>query len=155
MAPPTPGATSEVEHVVVVEARPETVFEYFVDPGRMVAWMGISATLDPRPGGICRIAINPDAVMVGEYVDVDPPSRLVLTWGWESRLLEVPPMSTEVEVSLSPHAEGTEVRLVHRKLPERAIEFHTIGWGHYLHRLGERAAGRDPGADRFAGNGEV
>jgi uncharacterized protein YndB with AHSA1/START domain len=154
VAQPTPGATSEVEHVVVIDARPETVFEYFVDPGRMVAWMGTSATLDPRPGGICRVAINPDAVMVGEYVEVEPHSRLVLTWGWENRLLEVPPMSTVVEVSLSPHAEGTELRLVHRELPQGALEFHTIGWRHYLDRLADRAAGRDPGADRFAGNGE-
>ena len=153
MAQPTPGATNEIEHVVQVEASPDLVFEYFVDPGRMVAWMGTSATLDPRPGGFCRIVINPNAVMVGEYVEVEPPSRLVLAWGWESRLFEVPPMSTQVEVSLEPHAGGTEVRLVHRKLPEGAVEFHTVGWGHYLGRLAERAGGRDPGPDRFAGNG--
>ena len=137
----------------VIEARPETVFEYFTDPGRMVAWMGTSATLDPRPGGACRIVINPDAVMVGEYVEVEPYTRLVFTWGWESRLLEVPPMSTVVEVVLAPQGDGTELRLTHRKLPPGAVEFHTVGWGHYLERLHERAAGRDPGPDRFARDG--
>ena len=38
---------------------------------KMVQWMGIEATLDPRPGGACRIDVN-GAVMLGEFVQVDP-----------------------------------------------------------------------------------
>ena len=50
-----PPETSVVEHQVTVAARPEVLFGYFTDPAMMVRWMGSEATLDPRPGGVCRI----------------------------------------------------------------------------------------------------
>ena len=150
MALTPPVATREIEHEVEIEARPETVFKYFTDPERMVAWMGSSATLDPRPGGACRVGINRDAQMSGEFIAVEPYHRLVFSWGWESGLLEVPPESTVVEVSLTPRNGGTHLRLVHRQLPPAACEFHQTGWGYYLDRLAVVATGDDPGPDRFA-----
>src|SRR5213080_2708377 len=57
--PATPGETSATEHELRIAARPETVFGYFTDPEKMVQWMGAEATLDPRPGGVCRIAFQP------------------------------------------------------------------------------------------------
>ena len=36
---------------VRIQARPETVFEFFVDPEKMRRWKGTEAELDPRPGG--------------------------------------------------------------------------------------------------------
>jgi uncharacterized protein YndB with AHSA1/START domain len=150
--PATPGETSVVEHEVRVAARPETVFAYFTDPKRMVQWMGAEATLDPRPGGVCRIVFrpaepNPVGVMLGQFVEVDPPRRLVFTWGWELELLAVPPQSTAVEVSFTPDGDDTIVRLVHRRLPAGTAAFHQAGWQHYLPRLVLVAGGADPGPD--------
>jgi uncharacterized protein YndB with AHSA1/START domain len=34
---------------VRIQARPETVFEFFVDPEKMRRWKGTEAELDPRP----------------------------------------------------------------------------------------------------------
>ena len=144
-----PGETSVVEHEVRIDASPETVFAYFTDPARIVRWMGSEATIDPRPGGICRLDIN-GAVALGEFVQVSPPWRLVLTWGWEQRFLEVPPQSTGVEVSLTPDGEGTVVRLAHCRLPEGATAFHRVGWEHYLSRLAVVAGGGNAGPDPFA-----
>jgi uncharacterized protein YndB with AHSA1/START domain len=170
----TPRATDVVEHEVRVAARPEIVFGYFTDPTRMVQWMGAEATLDPRPGGVCRIAFDPppslagllDAmfgteqeealkrlgpngprVMMGEFVEVVPHRRVALTWGWEQDLYAVPPQSTAVEISLTPEGEETIVHLTHRRLPSRAVPLHVAGWQHYLPRLAIVAAGGDPGAD--------
>jgi uncharacterized protein YndB with AHSA1/START domain len=163
--PGTPGETSALEHEVRIAARPETVFGYFTDPARMVEWMGAEATLDPRPGGICRIAFRPaqatldnvapligldpsDApaqptswVMSGRFVDVDPPHRIALTWGWEQEVLAVPPQSTAVEVSLTPDGDETILRLVHRRVPAAMTTYHRFGWEHYLPRLALAAAG--------------
>jgi uncharacterized protein YndB with AHSA1/START domain len=172
--PATPSETSVLEHEVRVAARPETVFAYFTDPARMVQWMGTDATLDPRPGGVCRIAFQPSqaaidfwmtvlgrrgeepatfsgrAVMLGEFVEVDPHSRIALTWGWEQDLFAMPPQSTAVEVTFTPDDEGTVVRLAHRRLPgARQITFHRAGWQHYLPRLALAATGIDPGGDPF------
>jgi uncharacterized protein YndB with AHSA1/START domain len=145
-----PSGTSVVEHELQIAAEPETVFGYFTDPVRLTSWMGREAVLDPRPGGVCRLAITPEAVMHGEFVEVVPPTWLSFTWGWESHLLEVPPASTLVEVSLTPQSGGTFLRLVHSQLPEGAVEFHTMGWDYYVGRLGSVAAGEDPGPDKFA-----
>jgi uncharacterized protein YndB with AHSA1/START domain len=143
--------TEVVEHELRVAAPPEVVFPYFTDPEKMVRWMGIEATLDPRPGGVSRIVVNPEAVMAGEYVEVVPHTKVVFTWGWERNgLLTLPPASTVVEVSLTPEEDGTLVRLVHRQLPEEVAEFHRIGWGYYLPRLATVAAGGDPGPDPAA-----
>jgi uncharacterized protein YndB with AHSA1/START domain len=171
--PATPRETDVVEHEVRVAARPETVFAYFTDPARMVRWMGAEATLDPRPGGICRIAFQPTqarleflgatllgreqrsepldlkspGVMMGEFVEIDPHQRIVLTWGWEQEVLAVPPQSTIVEVSFTRDGEDTIVRVAHRRLPAAAAAFHRAGWEHFLPRLAVAAAGGDPGPD--------
>jgi uncharacterized protein YndB with AHSA1/START domain len=142
-----PLETSVVEHEVHVAARPETVFGFFTDPAKWVQWMGAEATLDPRPGGVCRIRINDAAVMSGEFVAVEPFQRILLSCGWEHELFAVPPQSTEVEVLFAPDGAGTVVRLAHRRLPSGSAAAHDAGWQHYLPRLAQAAAGEDPGSD--------
>jgi uncharacterized protein YndB with AHSA1/START domain len=146
--PAEPSATEGLtEHRVRVAASAETVFAYFTDPAKMVQWMGTEATLDPRPGGVCRINPSGHAAMLGEFVEVDPPHRVIFTWGWETELLATPPQSTVVEVSLTPDGEGTLVHIVHRRLQPDAIALHRAGWEHYLPRLALVAEGIDPGLD--------
>jgi uncharacterized protein YndB with AHSA1/START domain len=145
-----PAGTSRVEHRVWVDAGPETVFAYFTDPAKMVRWIGVRASLDPRPGGTCRIDVK-GAVVIGTFVQVSPSWRIVLTWGWEHELFNVPPQSTAVEVAFTRDGAGTIVRLTHCRLPASAVTFHRVGWEHYLGRLAVAAAGGNPGADRFAG----
>lgn len=142
----TPSATERIEHTVRVDAPPEAVFEYFTDPSKLVRWMGSEATLDPRPGGVCRFDIN-GSRMIGEYVQVDFPWRLVFTWGWETTIFEVGEQSTAVEVSFTADGDGTIVRLAHSRLPQVAVAFHGAGWRHYLGRLATAAAGGQPGPD--------
>jgi len=149
--PETPQETSVIHHQVRVAASPDIVFSYFTDPAKMVEWMGAQATLDPRPGGVCRIVFHPlegDATaMTGRFVEVDPPNRVVFTWGWELELLAVPAQSTSVEVELTPEGDETLVRLTHSRLPAAAVDFHNAGWGHYMPRLVAAASGLGPGYD--------
>ena len=123
---------------------------------KMVRWMGTAATLDPRPGGICRVNFIRDigeAAAKGEFVEVVPHSRVVFTWGWERDLFDLPPASSRVEVSLDPDGGGTLVRLVHTQLPDEAVEVHDVGWSNYLRRLSVAAAGGDPGPDEWLAPG--
>jgi len=142
----TQGATERIEHAVRVEAPPEAVFEYFTDPAKLVRWMGSAATLDPRPGGVCRFDIN-GVNMAGEYVQVDFPWRIVFTWGFEPTVFETARQSSAVEVSFTADGEGTIVRLTHSRLADGAVAFHRAGWDNYLPRLAVAVTGRDPGAD--------
>jgi uncharacterized protein YndB with AHSA1/START domain len=142
-----------IEREVRIDASPETVFEFFVDPEKMTQWKGRRADLDPQPGGIYRVEINDQAVARGEYVTVEPPDRVVFTWGWEGQESgphAVAPGSSRVEISLQPDGDGTIVRLRHFDLPEESLEIHGQGWDLYLGRLAVVASGGDPGPDPTA-----
>jgi uncharacterized protein YndB with AHSA1/START domain len=143
-AEPTGSGSGDLVHEIRVEAPPEAVFPFFTDPSQYVRWKGRSADLEPEPGGRYRVDIDGD-VVAGEFVEVNPPRRVVFTWGWEGGPLA--PGSTTVEVDLVPEGDGTLVRLTHRGLPEEAKGEHAAGWDHFLPRLAEVAAGGDPGPD--------
>ena len=139
--------TEPLEVSVHIAARPETVFPYFTDPERYVQWMGSTATLEPVPGGVYRVAMRDGVEAVGEFVEVDPPYRLVFTWGWTDQFA-VAPGSTRFVVTLAEEDGGTRVVLRHHDLPtEELREHHRNGWEAYLGRLGVCVAGGDPGPD--------
>jgi uncharacterized protein YndB with AHSA1/START domain len=145
-----PEVATVVEREVRIAARPETVFEFFTDPEKMVLWKGREADLDPQPGGVYRVEMADKIVARGEYVEVDSPSRVVFTWGWEGQESgphSVPPGSSRVEVTFEPDGEGTLVRLRHFDLPEEARQIHGEGWDLYLGRLAVAATDGDPGPD--------
>jgi uncharacterized protein YndB with AHSA1/START domain len=142
-----PSATEPLRHEVRIAAPPEIVFAYFTDPARLVEWIGIAALLDPRPGGTFRVEANGRDVVCGEYVEVEPPRRVVFTWGFEEADGLVPPGASIVEITLTPDGDGTLLRLTHRDLPGPSRPQHDQGWEHFLDRLRSAAAGADPGPD--------
>lgn len=136
-----------VTRELVIDASPETVWEFLVDPEKIVRWKGVNAALQLWAGGAYRVEVVPNRIAVGEVVECDPPHRLVHTWGWEGDE-NVPPGATTVEYELRPEGEGTLLRFTHRDLPSKqSAESHTEGWDHYLPRLAEAASGHDPGRD--------
>lgn len=136
-----------VEVSVYIAAQPETVFPYFTDPARYVQWMGSDATLQAVPGGTYRVHMRDGVEAAGEFIEVDPPHRLVFTWGW-TRDHAVPPGTTRVVVTLQAADGGTHVVLRHHDLPDTGQrEHHRKGWESYLGRLGLRIQGGDPGPD--------
>jgi uncharacterized protein YndB with AHSA1/START domain len=116
------------------------VFAYLTDPTRFVEWMGIGAQLDPTPGGAFRIDVDGEHFAAGRYVEVDPPHRLLMTWGWEGSA-SVAPGSTTVEITLVPDGAGTLLRLRHTGLPnEDERTNHRAGWQRYMEQLAARTA---------------
>ena len=75
--------TTAVEREIAIAASPDTVWEFLVDPEKATRWMGQTASFDPRPGGQYRVEVIPGETAVGEFVELDPPRRLVHTWGWQ------------------------------------------------------------------------
>jgi uncharacterized protein YndB with AHSA1/START domain len=152
-----PSSTDPVECEVRIAAAPETVFPFFTDPELMTRWQGSAATLDPRPGGIYRVDVIDGHVARGEFVEVDPPRRVVFTFGWEPEgggdPVSIEAGSSTIEIVLTPDGDETVVRLIHRDLPEAARDGHRMGWVHYLERLAVAAPGGDPGPDRGLGEG--
>lgn len=159
---PEGGVAGEVVEVSVrIAARPESVFPYLTDRARYVEWMGSQAVLEPVPGGVYRVRMRDGFEAAGTYVEVDPPHRVVFTWGWaddaaqhvfdeqarqDSAALERG--STRVAVSLEEEGGGTCLTLRHHDLATDALrDAHREAWQTYLGRLAIRAAGSDPGPD--------
>jgi uncharacterized protein YndB with AHSA1/START domain len=139
--------TTVYERTLTIDASPETVWEFLVDPDKLMRWKGISADLDPRPGGVYRCEVIPGHTARGEFVELDPPHRLVFSWGWDGQD-GVPPSSSMIEIELATDGEGTSLRFVHKDLPNaEAVASHAHGWDHYLARLEIAAGGGDPGED--------
>jgi uncharacterized protein YndB with AHSA1/START domain len=143
--------TTAVEREVAIAASPETVWEFLVDPEKAVRWMGELAEFDPRPGGRYRVQVLSGNVARGEFVVLDPPHRLVWTWGWEpGSPSTVAVGTTTIEIDLVPDGDGTLLRFAHRGLPSAdAAQSHAHGWDHYLERLTIAARGEDPGRDTW------
>jgi uncharacterized protein YndB with AHSA1/START domain len=111
------------------------VFAYLTTPERFVEWMGIGAELNPTPGGEFRLNVDGEHFASGRYLEVEPPFRLVMTWGWEGSS-DMGPGSTTVEITLVPDGAGTLLRLRHSDLPspEQRAD-HLAGWTRYLETL--------------------
>jgi len=129
---------------VRIAAPPELVFPYFTDPALAVKWIADAAYLDPRPGGTFSVNVRGNPAL-GEFVVVEPPHRVIFTWGIEGRG-DLPPGSSTVEVVLQPDGGETVVTLTHRDLPtEDYRRSHEAGWTEFLGVLAHVAAADSPG----------
>jgi uncharacterized protein YndB with AHSA1/START domain len=71
----------------------------------------------------------------GRFVELDPPHRLVIAYGWEDDLMGVPPESTTVEIELVEQDGRTTLNLVHESLPPDVVADHLRGWIYFLTEL--------------------
>jgi uncharacterized protein YndB with AHSA1/START domain len=119
----------------------EEVFAAWIDPESMRHWMcpgdilTAEAHLDPRVGGAYRIVMkgpSGEHDHSGEYLVVDPPSKLVFTWtskGTDDR-------PTLVTVDLVERGDGCELVLTHERFPHaESMRHHKGGWGQIVERL--------------------
>ena len=165
-----------VEVTMHLPAAPSDVFPYFTDPARLVQWMGSDASLDPVPGGVYRLRMPDGFEVAGQFAEVEPPRRVVFTWGFASdeaaqrtkhqrtkhqrtkhqrgdnaAVSDMPPGSTRVTVTLQAEDGGTQLTLRHDNLRSPELrEGNRVGWEAYLPRLAVRVAGDDPGPDPHA-----
>ena len=119
----------------VLPASRERVFAAWTSPDLMTRWWGpkgyqaISCTADPRPGGEFVIEIkSPEGEihrMTGLYTEVEPPALVCLEI--RHRLIEGAAeapggyIPTYVRVELQPHADGTELTLLHNGFLDAAL----------------------------------
>ena len=131
-----------------IAAPPEIVYAYFLEPAKMVRWMGERAQLHAVAGGAFSVDIN-GVLIRGHYVTLDPSRQIVVAWGQLGNTA-MPPGSTRVVIDLTPTRDGTHLRLSHSGLVPEEAEKHAMGWPHFLGRMGICAEGREPGVDPFS-----
>lgn len=86
---------------------------------------------DVQVGGEYVVEMGPHVVR-GNYLEVEPPHRLVFSWTWDS----APDEPTRVQVDLSEVADGTLMVLSHTGFAtaEDAAN-HQLGWDPEIERL--------------------
>ena len=124
----------------------ERVFQAWLDSESLAHWMrpaGTShatVTVDPRVGGGFRIVMEgaPHGCVehTGEYLAIEPPSRLSFTW--ISKHTDQRP--TVVTIEFHERGTGTELVLTHRGLPASQVEGHRRGWTDIVRLLDESLA---------------
>jgi uncharacterized protein YndB with AHSA1/START domain len=147
--------TEPVSASVHIDASPERVYEFFTRPEAMIRWMGEFALLEPEAGGRFTVDVQ-GAPVRGRYLRLDPPHRLLISWGYAGSD-RLPPGASTVEVRLTAEGSGTRVDLEHRDLPPAEQPGHDTGWTHYLARLTVAVtgdAGPDPGMGSAPGRGQ-
>ena len=126
--------TTELVVRTTIEASPEEVFPYLVQPDLLVRWLGSWADVDPEPGGAFAVDMG-DTQVRGSYLAVEPPHRVVFTWGIPGNQ-QLPAGSSTVEIVLRPEGDATVVELTHRDLPVDRQGDHRQGWTNKLGDLG-------------------
>ncbi len=109
----------------VMDLAPGTGFEF--------VWRNdeLSETPSQRPEGFPE-----EHRMQCRILEVDPPHRLVITWGAQS----------EVTFTLEQQGSGTLLTLLHRRTPDRATLLNvSAGWHAHLDALAARLDGRPIG----------
>ena len=115
------------------------LFRAFTDPADLAAWIwgpgarDVRAEVDARVGGgFCVTTdgaglgkVGARAGMLGTFVVLDPPLRLVHTLRWDSfvgyNAKGMDPLDEAVVVEIEPHAGGTRLRYVHVGIPDDGV----------------------------------
>jgi uncharacterized protein YndB with AHSA1/START domain len=130
----TAAETITIEQTVRIAASAETVWRLWTEPQGLAQWMGTDAEVVAEPGGLFRVVLEDGPVMRGTFTELDPPHRMVFTFGWEQNPAGEPlaPGSTRVEVTLTPDDGGTVLVLRHFDMPTTHAPDHEKGWSHFI-----------------------
>jgi uncharacterized protein YndB with AHSA1/START domain len=136
----------------IFDAPRERVWREWTEPEAFADWFGApsaevplsSVAMDVRPGGAWRLTMfaGPGRLEIrwrGEYLEVEPPARLVLT------MTDQPgdnPNTERISVVLSDLGDGrTEMHFEQRgALPPEFYERTRSGWGGFFDRIAARVA---------------
>jgi uncharacterized protein YndB with AHSA1/START domain len=143
----TPKTTekSSLEIKRFINAPPARVYEAWTDPAQLKEWFapeGVrtrSFDADVRIGGKYRWDLvtekGEEWAAFGEYRELIPGKKIVFTWEWDDD--EAWDNHTSiVTVELFARGGGTELLLIHEKLPnEESRDRHNEGWNSLLSRL--------------------
>jgi uncharacterized protein YndB with AHSA1/START domain len=142
-APPPPATTVRLERLL--PAPVAEVFAAWTDPALMAKWLApighAEVEVDLRVGGQFRVTMIGDGVRLehtGEYLVIDPPSRLSFTW----RSPYTGGHASQVDLTLAARGQATLLILTHQGLPDETRSSHEGGWVRILERLAAMLADR-------------
>lgn len=135
-------------------APPERVFRAWLDADLVAQWMApgpvdtVRAEIDPRPGGRYRVWHAERGTPLGGFdaqiLEIDPPRRLVFTWGFVGPDPERDPrFDSRLTITITDDPAGARLTLVHEQLDALAAGLPEVadrveaGWSDVLGKLVE------------------
>jgi uncharacterized protein YndB with AHSA1/START domain len=115
-----------IRQTVVVGASPLEVYEAYADPKKHAAFTGTGVTGTPKMGGKFTAG---DGYISGKYIKLEPGRRIEHEWTTTEWPAGYPP--SIVELTLRPKGNGTELKMVHSKVPAEQVEYYAEGWEKY------------------------
>lgn len=128
-----------------VKAPRERVFSAWAEPDQLMKWWGpkdvvcTAASIDFTVGGGYRIenqfADEATVWIVGEYLEITPPRKIVFTWKLENFDADAEQVSIEL---FERSADETEVVITHTRIGDaETYNTHMAGWDGCLDGLSE------------------
>jgi uncharacterized protein YndB with AHSA1/START domain len=133
-----------------IRATPAAVWNAFVDPRELVHWWGpdagptLSAETDLRVGGRFKIAFRTldggHYENQGEYLELDPPRRLVMSWWFTAE----PSVRSRVTVLIEPSVDGVDLTIRHDGFSDDGLPItHESGWAGAIEKMATRLESMD------------
>jgi uncharacterized protein YndB with AHSA1/START domain len=116
-----------LDRSLVIHAEPTAVFRFFEDSERWASWWGAGSTIEAKPRGRVRIRHAEGVDVVGEVIEVEPPRRIVFSYGFLDRKGDAAGDS-RVTITLEPLGQSTRLRLTHEFNDAAARDEHVQGW---------------------------
>lgn len=146
-------ATETIHASAVLKAKPEAIYEAWLDGERHAAMTGGAATSDGRTGS--RFTAW-DGYISGQHLELQRGRRIVQAW----RTTQFPDAAPDsrVIVILDPEAGGTRVTIVHTDIPKGQGAGYESGWEkhyfgpmrRYFAKPAKKAAGKKTAAKKPA-----
>ena len=137
---------SEITIIRTLTAPPERVWRAWTTAEELGAWIwpaswGVTCAIDLRIGGRFRIESAGSGPNVsGEYVAIEPHSRIVTTWQWDDEVEE-----TLVTIEIEPDGTGSTLTITHERFTDEETRAnHLQGWNDCLDRLPAHVAAARP-----------
>jgi len=134
-----------LERKILISAKRSTVFRYFTDSKRFADWWGEGSTIEGRQGGSMRIRFPNGILVSGKILEIEPPKRIVFSYGFDSGK-PIPPEGSRVTIILEERSDGTQVTLRHEFSDATMRDEFIQGWRYQL-ALFANVASRDQHSD--------
>lgn len=112
-----------IEQVVFLRATPAEVYDALLDPKKHSAFTGSPATTNDKIGVEFKAW---DGYISGKNLELVKNKKIVQEWETTAWPKGYP--RSRLEITLIPKKSGTELKMVHSKVPAQQVEDYTGGW---------------------------
>lgn len=115
--------TKMITQKQLIQAKPKQVYEALIDPKKHAEFTGSKATCNPRVGGEFTAW---DGYIFGKNIKLKPGRTIVQEWKTTEWPTGYPP--SNVEFTFKEVKDGTELTMVHSKVPAEQADSYRQGW---------------------------